>query len=72
MVWLSRCNGAQIKRVFVVKDGVLHEAVDMYSVKDGAPRIWVREGYIPEHYYIIKEDDSFFFLSEEGMPVVTE
>lgn len=74
MAWISQYNGHKIQRVFVMKDGVLREAVDVYDVKDGAPRKWVRDGghYIPEHYYIQKEDETFLFLSESGLPIITE
>lgn len=72
MAWKSQYNGHTIQRVFVVKGGVLREAVDVYDVKDGAPRKWVREGghYIPEYYMLVDVENHNPICAIDGTPLV--
>lgn len=73
-MWESQINGKRIKELYLVQNGTAKPIKDMYSVVNGEAKRWKRAGghYIPEHYYIQKEDETFLFLSEDGLPIITE
>lgn len=75
MSYLSQINGRTIVDIYYSSSTGLRRATDMYNVVGSDLRKWVKRGgggYIPEHYYIQKEDETFLFLSENGLPMITE